>query len=223
VKGAEPSSSYTGYSLTSGGSTANTQTAASNSVVPQIISVNQYTNQTYVINNISNGASNYSNSYYAWPPASNYNPDSASSYYQAPAQYMQQQTTAAVFNQRSNQLTSSSCIEDTLESPTKEMIKTVYECYQKHLSPMVLLKKDFISNSKSKFNAITNTFEINRLAAIGYNSRCGTYDDGYAASGEIFYKSLHEVAEHFHFYAANLGNFLNEISGKEISSNIYLN
>ncbi len=112
----------------------------------------------------------------------------------------------------SNQITNVTSIEDTLDGPVMYMIKTVHECYQRHLSPMVLLKKNF-SASNSKFNSAVNTFDSNRLA-IGYNNVNDVYED--YGSGENFYKNLYEIAEHFQFYAVNLGNFLSEISGKKL-------
>ncbi len=216
-------------------------------VVSQIINVNQYTNQTYVINNISTGGTsgmmgglggqNYSNSYYSWP-TSNYNPDlsvnsaAASFQMQLPPiqqhQQLQIQQQQQPMHQMQHQLSSvinrAGNSEDSLGSPFKEMIKTIHECYQRYLSPTVLLKKDLVSNTGSKnssFNSITNTFNSNsNRLAIGYQNSAagGMYSNNNDAcntgGGDNFYTNLHEIAEHFRFYAVKLANFLHEISGR---------
>ncbi len=212
-------------------------------VVPQIINVNQYTNQTYVINNISGGTNgmgiaglggqNYANSYYGWP-ASNYNPEatnlSLTSTYpkfnqmqpvqshlqiQPPMHHQIQQQLPITMSSSSSSSAAKDNLEDSLGSPFKEMIKTIHECYQRHLSPTVLLKKDFIPKNSS-FNSTTNSFTNNNRLAIGYqNSSGGMYSSGEAyGSGDSYYTNLHEIAEHFRFYATNLASFLHEISGK---------
>ncbi len=211
--------------------TSTSMQSASTGLVPQIINVNQYTNQTYVINNISTsgmvggsgltgmGGQNYANSYYGWP-TSNYSPE-AGSYSQfnqiQPVQTHQQlQIQQPVSQIQSSSNSVKDNLEDSVGSPYKEMIKTIHECYQRHLSPAVLLKKDFVtsgSTSKSGFNSITNTFGNNNRVAIGYhNNSNGIYDEAYNG-GDNFYSNLHEIAEHFRFYATNLASFLHEISG----------
>jgi hypothetical protein len=223
------------------------QPSTSTALVPQIINVNQYTNQTYVINNISTnqngavnngvlGSQNYANSYYGWPTA-NYNPDPISNLSNSYAQYnpmqsihqqqqplqqpmqiqQQQQQQQLQFNQSSTSAVNG--LEDTLGSPIKEMIKNIHECYQKHLSPLVLLKKDLFSYSSmgSGNSKINNTFNNGRPLAIAYHGNQNLlYNNHYPSSygNDLFAENMKEITEHFKFYALKLADFLNDLSRK---------
>ena len=200
-----------------------------------VISVNQFTNQTYVINNINTASStnnNYHNSYYGWPTP-NYNPDSTSSpvlSYNSSSNmnnnnnniqtmqpissgmHRQMMPPALMHTTTAAAAVVSSGTEDTLPPAVAAMIRMIHRFYEKHLSPEVLKQKS--NESLQQMSPLAP----HSLPMLTYHN---SYDTGYGDynNGGGYYNSngsLHEIAEHFNFYAKQIAQFLDDISGEKL-------
>lgn len=165
----------------------------SNNSTQQIINVNQYTNQTYIINNISSDGMNY-NSYYGWQNS----PSTTGGFNDS-----SNLSNALMYNQSMQQTTSS--IEDTLGSPNKDLIKTIYKFYQLNLNPIVLLKKDFLN--KLTYNNYMNQH-------YHQESQYNSHNSIYSNDINCYYPNLNEIIEYFRFYLNKVICFFEYIPGK---------
>lgn len=186
----------------------------SNNTTQQIINVNQYTNQTYIINNINTDSFKFSdatmnmnnmnyNGYYGWPANSHTNYNQATN----DLAINGNNQSAIMYNQSIQQTTSS--IEDTLGSPMKELIKTIYKIYQLNLNPIVLMKKDF---SNKSYNYLNQNYPQSHQLALTYNSN-GYQNNSYVDINN-FYSNLNEIFDYFRYYLSKVINFLASYIGK---------
>jgi hypothetical protein len=189
----------------------NYQASNSNHPAQQIINVNQYTNQTYIINNINPdglklGESNFNNlnlhynNYYAWTGNNGTN----FGYNQNDLQTGDLQVTNnnMLYNQNLPQLQSS--IEDSLSDKIKTLIKRIYKLYFTHLNPYLLTKDTKSKNYQNFQLALTyNGYQPN--SSLNYNN-----------TNEDYYKKsfICEILKYFQDYARQLNNFLEEFDGR---------
>ena len=181
----------------------------------QIINVNQYTNQTYIINNINadnlkigdaSGFNNLNyNGYYGWPT----NASSSTNQF-GPNEVLPSEMTASSANSNSFYSQSlpplATSIEDSLSDSVKDLIKTIYKFYHLNLNPLILINKDFFGKS----------YQTSQLA-LTYNGYQPTNSINYSSTtGDNYYIYLSETLKYFYKYAVHLANFLGNIPGKFI-------
>jgi len=146
---------------------------------------NGYSNQNgyaIAINDSNNLTYNYSKSYYDWSANSNC----------SQLQVRNQQMISQSFSNTNINSTSSS-IENSLETSVRDLIKIIYQSYQVYLSPLLLMLKD-------ELNKNSNTYNYNRMSQNQFQSN-GTK------------KCLREIMDYLRFYARKFASFSENIPG----------
>lgn len=179
----------------------------------QIINVNQYTNQTYIINNINGdnlkigdttGFNNLNlnyNGYYGWPSSSNSNQFGQNELSMSSDMSSSNANSNLFYSQSLPPLATS--IEDSLNDSIKDLIKTIYKFYHLNLNPLILINKDFFGKS----------YQTSQLA-LTYNGYQPTNSFNFSqTNGDNYYMYLSEVLKYFYKYAVHLANFLGNIPG----------
>ncbi|CAF0776371.1 unnamed protein product [Brachionus calyciflorus] len=185
----------------------NYQTANLNhaNATQQIINVNQYTNQTYIINNINAdglkiGDPNFNNlnlnynGYYGWNNGTN-------GYNQPNVLNGDIANNNLLYSQSLPQMTS--LIEDSLNDSIKDLIKRVYKLYHHNLNPLLIINKNLSSkeyHSTSNLALTYNGYQTNAPFRYGTN---GPTED-------IFYKNLNDIMKYLDEYNGHFCRFLSD-------------